>query len=228
MSLNFKATTSLTKDVLRSQILPLLILWLIGTVITIAGEDAIHGLRPDEESTRWMIQGSMGVWEIFEGVTAFLILSWGVAQVRNLTSPNLERQPFQKPYLSSFLAEYLRMFAQVLMYLLLLIIPAIIRYCRLIFVPYIALFSKHYRSDEIDAVELSLELTKKLFWVILAFFVVSTGLQAAIEFLPNMIPDLHTTPLRVFFSLFGFVISIWCYCFVFVLFERALEEKTWT
>jgi hypothetical protein len=228
MSLNFKAATSLTKNLLRVQFLPLLIFWLIGTVITIAGEDTIHSLRPDEESTRWMIQGTMGLWEIFEGIAVFLVLSWGVAKVRDFKSPNFERMPFEKPYLGSFLAEYLRMIAQVLLYFLLLVIPAIIRYCRLIFVPYIALFSKQYRSDEIDAVELSLELTKKLFWVILAFFFASTGIQAAIEFLPNMIPELHTAPLRVLFSLFGFVISIWCYCFVFVLFERALEEKTWT
>lgn len=228
MSLNFKAVTSLTKDVLRSQFLPLLILWLTGTIITISGEDAIHGLSQTEESTRWMIQGGMGLWEIFEGITAFLVMSWGVAKVRNFRSPNFEKMPFDKPYLASFLAEYLRMIAQVLLYFLLLIIPAIIRYCRLIFVPYIALFSKHYRSDEIDAVELSLELTKKFFWVILAFFLASTALQAGIEFLPNMVPELHTTILRVFFSLLGFVISIWCYCFIFVLFERALEDKSWT
>jgi hypothetical protein len=225
---SFKGASSLAKDVTRRQLTPLLILFLIGTIVTMQGDDLIQGLTPDQESSRWMVQAGMGLWDLFEGVLSFLVLSWGVAKVRDFKSANFEPHPFREGYVGNFLAEYLRMMAQVLLYFLLLIIPALIRYCRLIFMPYIALFSKHYREDKVDAVELSVELTRRYFWLLIGFFLASTVVQAAFEFLPNMVADLHSVPFRVFFAVLSFAFGIWCYCFVFLLFERALEEKTWT
>ncbi len=223
-----QSSTVLSGQLLRKQLSPLLFLLILGSLLTIQGEDTIQILSQDQERARWMIQLGMGTWDLFEGILLFLVLSWGVAKVRDFRSPNFKRLPFRNGYLGSFLAEYFRVLAQILFYFLLLIIPALIRYCRLIFVPYIALFSKRYREDKVDAVELSVEFSKKYFWTILALFVVTTGVQIAIEFLPNLVPVLHSHLLRFVFMTLSFGISIWSYSFVFILFEQALEEKTWT
>src|SRR5690606_19508288 len=128
------------------------------------------------EGLRWMLQLSMGLWDLFEGVMVFLVLSWGIPKIRIPAPAGLATHPFEDTYVGSFLAEYLRLLAQVILWGLLLIIPGFVRYCRLIFVPYIALFSKLYREDKVDALEFSLRLSKKFFIQILGIFLLSTVL----------------------------------------------------
>lgn len=224
----FSQSFTLTKQLVRIQLAPLLFLLVVGSVLNLYLEGAMRDLTPADENSRWTYQLGLGLWDLFEGIMLFLILSWGVPKVRDLVAAHLEKHPFTEPYLGSFFAEYLRMLAQVLLYFLLLILPAVIRYCRLIFVTYIALFCAPYRRNEVDAVELSLELTRKHFWLILGVFVATTALQVGIEFLPQMFTPLYNVPCRVLFMTTGLLISIWTYSFIYLLFEQSLEEKSWT
>ncbi len=89
-----------------------------------------------------------GALDLFEGLTLFLILSWGVPKSEALDDRFFESQPFATPYPGTFLAEYLRMMSSVLMYGLLILIPGLIAYCLFIFVPYIVLFSRDYARGE--------------------------------------------------------------------------------
>lgn len=182
-------------------------------------------LSPSEENLRWILQLAMGIWDMVEGVLIFLILSWGIPQVKEIRSSQFEQQPFHQPYLTNFLAEYLRLLAQVILYGLLLFIPGVIRYCRLIFVPYIALFSKAYRADQVDALELSTQLTAKKFRTIFLVFIGTTILQVVFEFLPHMVAGLHFWPVRLLLMGLNLIVTIWTFSFMFELFEKAVTEE---
>lgn len=225
----WSSSLQLTKQLALRQWKPLLFILIAGSVLTLWIEDTLaNKLLPGEESIRWALQLSLGIWDLFEGVFLFLVLSWGIAHLRNLNRAVYEPHPFAQPYLTSFLAEYLRLLARVLLWGLLFILPGMYRYCKLMFVPYIALFSRHYRADQVDAIELSDQLTKKPFWLIVAVFVITTVLQIGVEFLPHLLPSLHIPPVRVAFMTLGLLIGVWTYSYIFLLFEKALEEHKWT
>lgn len=194
-------------------------------MISLQLEASIRDLRFDQEGVRWMLQLSMGFWDLFEGIMLFLVLSWGIPKVRHPIPAGLELQPFTEPYIGSLLAEYLRLLAQVILWGLLLLIPGFIRYCRLIFVPYIAIFSKLYREDKVDALQYSLQLTKPVFFKILGVFLATTLLMLGVEFLPHLIEALYIWPVRILLMTVGTLIGIWTYCYMFVLFEAALTAE---
>ncbi len=185
----------------------------------------MHLMTPQQETERWVMQLTLGIWELAEGVLLMLILSWGVPKVLNYRARDLLRQPFDTPYLGSFFAEYLRVLAQVLMWGLLLFIPGFIRYCQLIFVPLIAMFSKSYREGQSDALRLSEKLVKGRLLIIVGIMIVTMGLQVAAEFAPQMITELHVFPLRVFFAAVAFLISVWTYSLIFLLFDDYLNAE---
>jgi len=156
------------------------------------------------------------------------VLSWAIPQVHPLKASSLEPYPFEQAYVGSFLAEYLRLLAQVLLWGLLLLIPGLVRYGQLMFVPYIALFSKAYRSDKVDAIEYSSRLTKKYLFTILGVFFLASVLQIGLEFMPHLVPGLYLWPVRLLLISTSLLIGIWTYSFMFVLFERAMEEEPWS
>jgi hypothetical protein len=157
------------------------------------------------------------------GALFFLILSAGVAKVRALGGKHLVKEPFAPGFFGSFAAEYLRMLAQVLLYAIFLILPAFWRYAQLMFVPYIAIFSSKYQKGEVDALQLSKELTGRHFKLVFGVFMGTTLLQLLFEFAPHFNAALHTIPMRAAFMSVSFLISIWTYSFMFGLFEETLE-----
>lgn len=224
-----QTSLQLTKALIARQWKPLLFILTAGSILTLWIENRLAGnFAPTEEGIRWALQLSLGLWDLFEGVFLFLVLSWGIAHLRNLNRPIFEPHPFTQPYLGSFLAEYLRLLGRVLLWGLMLILPGAYRYVKLMFVPYIALFSRHYRADQVDAIELSDALTKKPFWKLVGVFMVTTAAQIAIEFLPHLLPVLHQIPIRLAFMALSLLIGIWTYSYIFLLFEKSLEEHQWT
>ena len=213
---------------LKTQAMPTFILGFLSVAVSLTCENALSQLTPESESQRWAWQLSLGLWDLFEGVMIFLILSWGIPKAHSLKSKVFHKAPFTESYLSSFFAEYLRLLAQVLLFGLLLIIPGFIRYCRLIFMPYIALFADAYRKDEVDAKELSLDLSQGRMRLIVSVFGLSTIVQLALEFAPHLNTGLHAAPIRVLFIALSFWVGIFTYSFIFLIFERALEEHEWT
>ncbi len=222
-----KARTSssftLVKQLIGAQAVPLLLLLIINIALNIQVEDATLALGPSDETMRWMLQLGLGVWELVMGVIFFLILSAGVVKAIPLQGKHLLSKPMQPGFFGSFIAEYLRMLAQVLLWAIALILPAFWRYAQLLFVPYIAIFSSAYQRDEVDALELSKELTRKRFKLVLGVFLGTTALQLLFEFAPHFNSGLHTVPMRAVFMSVSFLISIWTYSFMFGLFKEALE-----
>lgn len=219
-----KAASSLCTRLIARQWRALGLILVVGCLISLQLEGAIREAGTSNDSSRWLLQLSMGLWDLFEGVCVFLILSWGIPHVHQLKAANLEPHPFKEPYLSTFFAEYLRMLATVLMFGLLLIIPGMIAYCFLIFVPYIALFSKPYRQDKVAALDYSYLLAKRFIWRIVGVFALTAALQLGFEFLPHLYVSLNVWPARVTFMALSLLIGIWTYSFMFVTFERAVTE----
>ncbi len=219
-----QSSFSLAAQLIGAQGLKLAVLFAISATMAINIEDTIRTLTPEQENIRWGLHLTLGIWELLEGALFFLILSWGIVKVRDLgPTKGFLKDPFQRAYLPSFAAEYLRMLAQVLLWAILLLIPGFVRYAQLIFVPYIALFSEAYQRDDVDALEFSRELTRKRFSLIFAVLLGATALQLSVEFAPHLATSLYTVPIRAVFIGLSFLISIWTYSFMFRRFEDALE-----
>ena len=222
-----KQTTRLWLDLLREQAIPLLILFAVSQALSLSLEDLLHNLSRDDEDRRWMLQLGLGIVDLVEGVVQILMLSWGIPKVRALTEAHFIKKPFETSYLNSFLAEYLRTLASVLLRVLLLIIPGLIRYAQLIFVPFITLFAKPYREGDVDAFELSVALSRGRLRLIMAVVILSVLTQLGLEVLPQG-ETFHALPYRLIFGATGFLIAGWIFAFTYLLFEGAMEEHRWT
>ena len=214
----------LTGALARQQWLPLGLVFLISCSLNLSIEDAMQNMPSSEETQRWVMQLGLGLWDLLEGILLLLILSWGIPKVSRPHRPSLLAQPFATPYLGSFLAEYLRVLAQVLMWGLLLILPGFVRYAQIVFVPLIVFFSKSYREGHQDALRLSHSLSRGRLLPIFTALGVTMGLEVGLEFLPEMIPDLHILVIRIFLALTTFLISAWTYSLIFLMFENAMQE----
>jgi hypothetical protein len=155
-------------------------------------------------------------------VIMILVLSWGLPKVRKFKAKDLLAAPFETPYVGSYLAEFLRMIAQVLLWLLALVIGSFVRFGQLIFVPYIALLSKSYRAGEADALRLSKKLVKGRLMLILGILLICDVIEFGAEFAPELLPDFHNLPFRVICAALVFLLSVWNYSLIFVLFESFL------
>ena len=220
-----KDSIPFTGGLLQVQWAPLLVLFLLRSLLNIWAEDAVQVMTStSDESSRWAIQLGLAGWDLIEGVLLLLILSWGIPKIRPPQSARIMLSPFTQPYLGSFLAEYLRQLAQVLMWALLLLIPGFFRYCKLIFVPMIALFSVDYREGRVDALRLSERLVSGRLFLIMGLMALTMGCQFLLGFAPEMNASLHTYFFRMFFDLIDFVINVWSFVLLFLLFEKFLNE----
>jgi hypothetical protein len=225
MKANIKASIELTKSLLSVKAGPLICLLGISLFININGEDIMQAATAQEESLRYSVQLLMGLWELIEGVLLILLLSQALPDVHRFKAKDMVPSPFKTAHLMSFFAEYLRMLAKILRWGILFLIPGFVRYAQLIFVPYIALFSKRYRNGEVDALQLSTSLVKGRLWTIMGILLGMIVLQAVVEFAPQLIESLHTVVFRAVFGAVGFLISVWAYSLMFVLFENFLLDE---
>jgi hypothetical protein len=215
---------TLTKLLGREQIVPIVVLFAVSSFLTITLEDALKAMAQADDGSRWMVQLAMGLWDLVEGILLILVLSWGIAKVRSLNEAHMQKHPFETPYLGSFLAEYFRVLANVLLWGLLFILPGFYRYCRLILVPFVALFARSYREGQADALELAGRLARGRMGLFIAVMIVTSALQFGLEFLPQLKPEFHLMSLRLVFNGLSYAISVWMFAFLFLHFERALEE----
>ena len=213
---------------LREQFGALAAIFILSTASSIVLEDRLLELTRNEDGQRVVLQVGMGLLDLIGGIALFIVLSWGIPKLRHLTEAHYIKQPFTEGnYLSSFLAEYFRTLGSVLLWGILLIVPGFVRYCRLIFVPYVALFARPYREDQADAFVLARKLTVGRMPLLLGALVVSTIAQVAVAFLPQLVPDLHSIPFRLAFAGVSDFLSVWLYAFLFLHFDRAMEEFEW-
>lgn len=211
-------------QLLRAQLWPLFILFVVGVTLGINLEDAAAELKDKDETLRLTLHGLMAIWDFTEGILLILILSWGLPKVFPLQGPHFLTKPFDRKYLNSFFAEYLRVLGQTILWGLLFIIPGFVQYMLLSFVPFIALFSAEYEAGTIDALELSRKLAKKCFAAIFLTLFLTTVLQGLLEVGPSLVANLHTVPIRITASALSLLISLWTYSFMILLFKREMER----
>ncbi len=220
----FAESIRLSRSLLIEQRTPLFCLFALSCFLNITTQDAMQLMGAADDGQRWYVQLGAGLWDLLEGILLLLILSWGIPKVRQLTAATLLPKPFSEAYLGSFLAEYLRVLAQVLMWALLLLLPGFYRYCQLIFVPMIVLFSRAYRTGDVDALRLSERLAKGRLMRILLALGLTMFLQIGFDFLPELVPAFHSLALRVAFDGLSFLASVWAFALIFVMFEAAMED----
>jgi len=222
-----KDSFHLSRDLLRVQIIPLATLFVLSAISAIFAQDQLFELGKTEDSQRWILQIGLAVTDLATGLATLIVLSWGVAKARRLNESHYMQQPFHDSYIGSFLAEYFRMLASVLLWGLALILPGMVRYCRLIFVPFVTLFVRPYREGKIDAFALAIQLTRGRMLQISTTLLLTTGLQIGLEFLPQLSSALHSWPVRFACLGLGFYVSVWLFAFLFLQFDRALIEHDW-
>ena len=218
-----RESLALTVGLVRHRFFPLAFLFGTSTAFSIWTEDAMHLAGLSQGERRWDLQVSLGIMELAVAILALLILVRGVRQLRTARA-GLLQEPYASPYLGSFFAEYLRMLAQVLLYTLLFLLPGFYRYCQLVFVPFVALFSRQYRSGDLDAIRASERLTKGRLTRVLAAVLVPTVLAAALEYTPQMIESLHDMPFRILFNTLSDLTSVWGFALIYLVFESAMAE----
>ncbi len=209
---------------LGNKIVPLAALFIIGNFLSLNLEDTMVGLAPTEENLKLALNLALGLWDLTEGIVLIFLLSWAVPAVHPLKGPKFLTRPFERPYISTFMAEYLRVLGRILIWGLCLLIPGFYRYFQLIFVPVIVMFSSEYEKGEVDALALSTMLFKRCFKFLLVVLIVTTVMQFVLEFAPHMYETMHQTPARVALNLCSFLISIWSYSFILLLFEREMGK----
>jgi len=217
----------LSTRLVREQFFPLIGVFIVSCSLNITVEDALQLAGPNDETQRWVMQISLGIWGLAEWVLLLLILSWGLPKVHKFKAADLmQSDTFATPYMGSFFAEFFRMIGNFLLWALLLIIPGFYRYFQLIFMPYFPLLSRSYREGHVDAKALSLKLAKGGMFSIFFVMVLTNALSALCEFAPQIWEDLHILLLRIFFALLSFLISVWSYSLIFLMFEDRLQKET--
>jgi hypothetical protein len=204
---------------------PLLALLIVGTTLSMTIEEMMRGLSSAAESERLMLQVGLGLWDMIEGLVVLFALAKAIALTQNLQEPIFVRKPFAEPFLKSFFAEYLRLTAQVLLWALMLILPALYRYGQLIFIPFITLFDREYRDGKVDAIERALSLSKGRLGVILTLVLVSGAVQFTLELLPQQFATFRSLPLRLALNGLSMYLSVLAFSILWTLFSNRLRER---
>lgn len=221
----FRASFKLARALIGQARWRLLALFGVASFLVINLGDFAAGLSPTQENLRLSVHLFLALWDLIEGFLLLLILSWTIPLVRPLAPPRFLTEPFDRPYLVTYLAEYLRVLGRILLWGLLLIIPGCIKSIQYSLVPFVVFFSADYEKGEVDALELSRKLVKPVFWPIAAIIFGFGFIQLSIELLVHFRPEFHTLPVRLPLDALSFLISVWSYSLMLELFVRQMEKK---
>jgi hypothetical protein len=210
----------LTGKLLKSEAFWLGIVFIISGAFGILSEDILK--QSSTTSSNWQLQVLMAVTEFVEAILVLLILARGVSQIRKFPTDTMIQNPFSPSDLKSFFSEYLRMLAQILFFTVLLIIPGLIRYVQLIFVPFVALFSREYRDGKWDAIEASKTLMQGQYARLVGILILGIGLGLAVEFAPHILDWNDYYAVRILSLGLSDLISVWMFAVVFLLFEARM------
>lgn len=114
--------------------------------------------------------------------------------------------------------EGLRVLARLLMWSILLILPAFYWYCRYIFVAYIVLLDQNYKQGQIDALEHSKLLTRNIALDLLVFQIVTGAIGFALDTSESWFPLLNTELVRLVATCLSVSLMVYSYCVIFQLY----------
>lgn len=125
---------------------------------------------------------------------------------------------FFKRYTAPLTAESLRAITQILLWSLVFILPGMVMYCRLNFVPFVIFCDPDYELRP-DAVARSKELTKNCWIRVTLFVLVLSIFDAVFELAPNLM-RIENLFGRGLFSLCSFVFSLFAFVLLYMIFEN--------
>lgn len=176
----------------------------------------------------------MPIFLIFAGsilVEIVFTTAWVIAvthAVRSIESKkNFETNVFQD--FNAALIEATRSLARVLRWIPVFIVPGLVKFIRLTFVPFIVVDQPAYKRGSIDALNESERLIKTHFWKILFALVLALGLPSLPGlFLEGENISLASRPsLSITWSVFEFFTSLLATVFLFSIYRQlATEPKT--
>ena len=171
------------------------------------------------EQGPWPAQICEFLFSLIEGVSLLLVGGYFLI--------NLQRKmtwgEFFKKYTAPLTAESLRALTQILLWSLAVLIPGVIVYCRLTFVPFIVFLDPSYEAKP-DAVGRSYELTRPC-WGRITFAIFLLGaLEGMFELTPNLL-KVDNLVMRACIDLCGFLFSLFSFVVVYIIFENLLKEQ---
>jgi hypothetical protein len=207
-----KATRT-TIEFTRQLFFPLVVLFVCSFVVNQYFEGLARDLNSSEQGP-WIAQIGEFLASLIEQFALFMIGGYFLLRRTEALTWNV----FFKRTLSPLTAESLRALTRILLWTLVFIVPGIVMFFRLTFVPYIVFVDPTYKSRP-DAVARSLELTKPC-WIRLTLLIVLINLfDGLFELAPNLlkIDDLFS---RAFFDLAGFLFSLFEFILLYIIFEN--------
>ena len=174
-------------------------------------------LHSGDSMNQLLINLNLMIISLTEGLLLTLLIPLFTHNLQNQSQP-LSFSEFA--YLNGLplILESLRVFASVLLHLLLFFIPGVIRYTRLQFVPFVVMFDNKYKLGHVDALERSSRMVKGHTFIFFLILVIIGILQLVIDKF-SLSYSLLQTPLLSFLLLFiKLFFYLYIYSFTYFLF----------
>ena len=134
----------------------------------------------------------------------------------------MSARDFLRKFIAPLTAESLRALTSILLWSLALIVPGVIMYCRLSFVPFVVILDPTYHTKP-DALARCRELTRDC-WMRLTFFLVALGvIDLLFELAPGLL-NIESWMIRIPFDFCGFLFSLFSFLILYVIFDNLRLE----
>jgi hypothetical protein len=208
----------LTIEWLRTQPLMLLGLFIFSFACDQFFEDLGRALAQSDLGP-WPAQIGQFLTNSIEGMVLFLLGGFFLINVQR----KMGGWEYLKKYTNPLTAESLRALTRVLLWSLVLILPGVVMYCRMMFLPFVIFFDPEYATHP-DAVAITNTLTKK-HWLQITLLVFAMSLGDGIfELIPNLL-HIEDLVLRTCIALCGFVFSLFSFILLYMIFEHLMQGR---
>lgn len=195
----------------------LLGLWILISIFTMYFEEMLK-LDP-QRATEVGILATIGL------VLTSLLEAFALLNALPFRLDELERKikprpllPLIKKSIGPLALESIRVAAHVLLWTLAFIIPGIIKWTRLTFVPFVVLLEPAYAHGKIDALKESERRAKGKTWVLFFVLLISQILDAGLDFLTYSSTWLNQFPFRILILSVSMGIGIFTTCVLYELY----------
>ncbi len=178
-----------------------------------------------EHSSAARIPGAIG--DVFVSLLEFVVLIMLIPQRALEIDKNQEPGSFWQFNLLHFKAltiEGIRAFSVCLLWLMLLIIPGVVKYVRYFFVPYIVVANPEYQAGRVDALKESDRLVRGISWPLFIIILALTG----VEFWQQSLREKHYFINEPFWSMIEtvgfFAVNYYTNVWLFVLYQHRAKR----
>jgi len=201
----------------------LLSLWILISICTMYFEEMLK-LDPQRAT-------SVGILATVGLIMTSILESFALMNILPFRLDELERHlhprplgPLIKKSVGPLTLEGIRVAANVLLWILVFVIPGVIKQIRYSFFPFIVLLNPDYARGDIDALKESERRVKGHTWTLFFVLAISFLFDAGLEFMTYSSTWLNQFPFRILILLVSMGIGIFTTCLLFE-FYKAWEKK---